>query len=656
MTHGKVNILFMMVMAMLLLAGCADTTNLGDQNGAANGTNGAIAFGGSFKAVTRADHTGAEAADELGNQFIVNGIKATNAAPNADPRQTVFQDYTVNWITNSAGTTLTNTSNWEYAGQTHYFPVTSTPQEIKFWDWSQDYYNFAAYSIGKGNTMAVITTKPNQFNYGIVEEEEPAANTIYTTPFNYTHITGWAYFLRGSKEDLSQCYITDMTTVPHANFGNVVELKFRSLTAKVRVGFYETIPGYSIKDLHFYDHEGTSIDVNHTGTTTTARLFGAGDKAFVTKGTYKILFPHVGSANVGDPDYNRVHTGHEETTKVSAQDFGALNYSERERLEPEGNYYLGRTAATATFAGDAEDDYYTLVLPYEEQGQTIELRVNYTLVSTDITGETINVYGARALIPNIYARWKPNCAYTYIFKINDNQNGWTTIDVLHESAGLFPITFDAAYLSDESGQQTTITTVASPSITTYQKGHEYDGTNTYALPTASTSDDDDIYAQVMDVESKTLKADLNVANKSYFYGVTKADPGDPEPTESQVMDALNIPASESAGTIVGANGLTLTPSTIDNGVTSIPGATGAIPVDAGKAAKLTPAAAGTYAYVYDTGTYYPITSVYLTSAPTGWPASYYTDAACNTPATTFSEGTYYQKLKVYGVKVIKVRE
>ena len=653
MTHGKVNILYLVATMMLLLAGCADTTNLGDQNGAANGTNGAIAFGGSFKAVTRADHTGAEAADELGNQFIVNAIKATNAAPDPDPRQTVFQDYTVNWITNSAGTTLTNTSNWEYAGQTHYFPVTSTPQDIKFWDWSQDYYNFAAYSVGKGNTM-VVKTKAGADNNGITEGEDPAANTVFVTPFNYTNVTGWPYFLRGRKEDLFKCYITDMTTVPHANFGNVVELKFRSLAAKVRVAFYENIPGYSIKDLHFYESTGESLKTDHTGTTTTARLFGTG--AFVTKGAFKIYFPKVGSANVGDPDYNRAHAGHEGAiTTAAVQDFGALNYTGRERLEPEGNYYLGRTAATATFAGDAEDNYYTLILPYEATTKTIELRVNYTLVSTDITGETINVYGAHAIIPPVYTIWKPNCAYTYIFKINDNQNGWTTTNT-DESAGLFPITFDAAYLNDENGQQTTITTVAEPSITTYQKGHEYDGTNTYALPTASTSDDDDIYAQVMDVESKTLKADLNVANKSYFYGVNKADPGDPEPTESQVMDALNIPASESAGTIVGANGLTLTPSTIDNSVTSIPGATGAIPVDAGKAAKLTPAAAGTYAYVYDTGTYYPITSVYLTSAPTGWPASYYTDAACNTPATTFSEGTYYQKLKVYGVKGRKVRE
>lgn len=637
---------------MLLLAGCADTTNLGNQNGAANGTNGTIAFSSSLKAVTRAEHTGAEAADVLGNQFIVNAIKATNAAPAADPRQTVFQDYTVNWITNSAGTTLTNTSNWEYAGQTHYFPDTSTPQKIKFWDWSQNYYNFAAYSVGKGNTM-VVKTKAESTNNGITEGDDPAANTVFATPFNYNNVTGWPYFLRGRKEDLFKCYITDMTTITHANFGNVVELNFRSFAAKVRVGFYETIPGYSIKDLHFYVSTGTTIDASHTGTTTTARLFGTA--AFVQKGAYKIFFPHVGSANVGDPDYNKAHAGHEGVvTTVNSQDFGALNYSGRERLEPEGDYYLGRTAATATFAGDAEDDYYTLVLPFEEQTQTIELRVNYTLVSTDITGETINVYGARALIPNLYARWQPNYAYTYIFKINDNQNGWTTINV-EGKAGLFPITFDAAYLSDDTGQQTTITTVASPSITTYQKGHEYDGTNTYTLPTASTEDDDDIYAQVMDVEAKTLKADLNVANKSYFYSVTKADPSDPEPTEALVMDALNIPASQSAGTIVGANGLTLTPSTIDNTVTSIPGAAGAIPVDAGKAAKLTPASAGTYAYVYDTGTYYPITSVYLTSAPTGWPASYYTDAACNTPATTFSEGTYYQKLKVYGVKVIKVR-
>ena len=90
---------------MLLWTGCADNAYMGDNEEATKGVNGAIAFGSSFQAITRADVSGAAAADALGGTFIVNGFKFAG-----ETRQDVFRDYTVNWETNSAGTTLTNTS------------------------------------------------------------------------------------------------------------------------------------------------------------------------------------------------------------------------------------------------------------------------------------------------------------------------------------------------------------------------------------------------------------------------------------------------------------------------------------------------------------------------------------------------------------------
>lgn len=615
----------------MLLTGCADNTYLGDQDGAVKGTNEAISFDGGFKAVTRAGKVGADAADVLGNQFIVSGVKVKGSAT-----QNVFQNYTVNWTANTAGTTTTNSSDWEYSGQTHYFDVPDDEQFIKYWDFSQDYYNFAAFSVGKGNTIDA-KTKDN-----ITSEPEPEANTVYATPFDYTNVTGWPYFLRGSKDDLAECYITDMTTVPQADYGKPVVLKFRPFVSKVRMALYETIPGYSIKDVRFYESTNPTAgaDPEHD-TKTTATLFGV--NAFVTKGTYKVYFPHVGSANVGDPDYNKAHAGHEpgNVTLASKQEFGNLNYSGRQRLEAEGNYYLGRSAASPTFAGSSEDNYYVKMLPYEEATQNnLELRVDYTLVSLDGNGETIKVYGAHAYVPSIYARWKPGYAYTYIFKISDNQNGWTNPSLVNR-AGLFPLTFDAVSISDDdTGQQTTITTVASPSITTYQKGHEYNATNTYKVP---TSDDNAIYVQVMDVDTKTLKTDLNGIGKSRFYSLSKTDA-----SEAEVIDALK----SSSPTIT----MTEQSSQINNNITTIPGASGNITVNPGEAAKLTPDAAGTYAYVYDTGMYYPAV---LETQPAGWPTDYYTNATCTTPASsTFSSSaTYYHKIdtnKVYGVKVIKV--
>lgn len=474
MTQVKTYILYILATATVLLTGCADSTYLGDGDGTANGENKAIALDGGFKAVTRAGLTGADAADALGNQFIVNGFKFDGN----DQRQDVFKNYTVRWTVNSAGTTTTNSSGWEYAGQTHYFTTPSENQTVKYWDWSQNHYNFVAYSIGKENEIQVITTNPDKDNYGITDETAPAAGTVYTTPFNYNNITGWPYFLRGSKDDLLKCYISDMTTVSSADFGKPVELKFRSLAAKVRVAFYETIPGYSVKELHFYVSTGATITTGHAETTKTARLFGQGGGGFFNQGTYKIFFPTIGSNNTDNPDYNRAHAGYEApTTEDSYADFGTMNYTTQERREPEGNHYLGRSASTATFAGEVANDYYTKILPHEEQSQNIMLRVNYTLVSLD-TDETIVVYGAQAIVPMIYARWQPNCAYTYIFKISDNSDGWTTPGAT-VPAGLYPITLDAVTIDDGYGSQETITIVAEPSITTYAKNSDAITDNQY---------------------------------------------------------------------------------------------------------------------------------------------------------------------------------
>lgn len=635
MAQRRIYILYILATALMLLTGCADNTYLGDQDGAVKGANEAIAFDGGFKAVTRAGKVGADAADLLGNQFIVAGFKFAN-----NTRQDVFLSYTVNWATNTAGTTTTNTSDWEYTGKDNYFG--SAGQTIKYWDWSQDYYNFCAYSVGKGNTL-IPKTESGQDNFGITGGDAPESNQIYATPINYERVTSWPYFLRGSKEDLLECYITDMTTVAKDDYGKPVELKFRSLAAKVRVAFYETIPGYSVKDVMFYNSTnptpGDEPDVN---TKPIATLFGT--NAFASDGTFKIFFPTIGPSNIGNPDYNKAHIGREtDGTLVSEQNFGELNYTSRERREAEGNFYLGRTSASATFAGSTENDYYTKMIPFDpannEDNQTLELRMDYTLVSTDGSGETIKVYGAHVCLPKVYTKWQPNCAYTYLFKISDNTPGWTHPNST-DPAGLYPLSFDAVTVSDDdTGQQTTITTVAAPSITTYQKGHEYNATNTYKVP---VTDDDAIYVQVMDIDTKTLKTDLNGTGKSRFYRLSKADA-----SEAEVIDALK----SSSPTI------TMTEqSQIDNNITTIPGANGNITVNAGEAARLKPTAAGTYAYVYDTGMYYPAV---LGTQPTGWPTDYYTDATCTTQASgTFSSSaTYYHKIntnKVYGVKVIKV--
>ena len=98
------------------------------------------------------------------------------------------------------------------------------------------------------------------------------------------------------------------------------------------------------------------------------------------------------------------------------------------------------------------------------------IKCDYVLLSEkDGSGETIKVTGATAAIPAAFSKWKPNTTYTYLFKISDNTNGKTNPD--KPTVGLYPITFDAVVATEATGsEQGTITSVSTPSITTYQAG------------------------------------------------------------------------------------------------------------------------------------------------------------------------------------------
>jgi hypothetical protein len=164
--------------------------------------------------------------------------------------------------------------------------------------------------------------------------------------------------------------------------------------------------------------------------------------------------------------------------------------------------------------------------------------------------------------------------------------------------------------TDANAEQTTVTTVATPSITTYQQGHdkandEYSKSQTAGVSTAVK----DVYVQVMDNggATPTLKADLNAEKKSLLFSV--ATTGAPI-SEATVMDALqNRTNSYGDASPAGRNGITLTTNAnIDNTVTQIVNGVDDQPITkiagtaitAGQVAKIDidKLAAGTYAYVY----------------------------------------------------------
>lgn len=451
----------------MALASCSSDDFLGEiQGNEQNGATSAINFGGDTGKITRDPSTGKTAAELLENNFVVVGFK-NNEKDAANNKVYAFDHYNVNFKDDPAFSSESNRAGWEYVNQDMTVkgtkPAASLAQSgvkqqtIKYWDHSCASYDFIAFSMGKG------------------------AASEYATP---THVdkdklATAAYTLSGNVNTLSECYISDMKTVEEKDYNTTsVSMSFRHLASKVRMALFETVPGYVISDVKFYDATSTTATANPEGT-----LIGK----FNNSGTLTVSFPTTGTANATKEDYNKAHvkfTATEgENGVLNFKKFGAVNYNNQaEGTINAGSTYLSQNAATPSYCGAG----YQNVLPSEGAASAITLRIDYKLTSIDGSKETINVKGATATVPAEYTEWKSGYAYTYIFKISQNTNGSTG----GTSTGLTAISFDAVVVDDEAnGLQETITTVSDNSITTYgykdnkvtTNGNEYvNGTDIYA--------------------------------------------------------------------------------------------------------------------------------------------------------------------------------
>lgn len=531
---------FLYAASVLALASCSSDDFLGENSGnGQNAANSVINFGGETGKITRADNNevgGKKAADLLGKNFVLVGFKNANGE-----RTYAFDHYNVNYVDGTANTTESNTAGWEYVNQSmkvngvdenngkdgSLAQSGAKQQTIKYWDHSCSSYDFIAFSMGKGDNVDGKTT--------------------YATPTSVDKdkLTTDAYTLTGNVKTLGECYISDKKTVKEADYKKeAVAMSFRHLTSKVRIALYETVPGYVISDVKFYD-AATGDNGSEKGT-----LFGT----FNNNGTLTVYFPttkEFKDDGSKDPDYNKAHVNftpaQTEGTKNSMI-FGNVNYNNDDEGQIEkGTTYLSQTSIEPSYCGATAKEYLK-VLPAEGKSLPANLRIDYKLTATDGTGEVINVKGATATVPAKYTEWKPGYAYTYIFKISQNTNGSTG----GNDKGLTAISFDAVVLEDEqNGLQETITTVSDPSITTYGykggkvtvNGGEYQaGTDIYATvhvpgakaeDPATTAAPDNLYTVTIETGAAQTINEASVANA--LVNGKKND--DANPTTWTVTDA-----------------------------------------------------------------------------------------------------------------------
>lgn len=473
----------------LALAGCSSDDFLGDGSG--NGQNSAaIQFGGGTTKTHRATSTGVYKIENLkANGFWVYGTKHSAAEDKtATNDQAVYINYYLNYTENSANNTQSNTAGWEYVGvdnkkyRNNVTPKVDADQTIKYWDYSAKAYTFYAATANPADVeVGKVTIKK------ITADE---AGSVYTKGYEVTLKDGasWDELYFADRKVISKTM--DAEHGKHDVYGGEVNFTFRNALTKVRVAMYETIPGYSVTIDKFYYTEdgGTDQTTAETGKFK-ADASNTPLETSATGVTYKVVYYSDTDADgqlVNQPRMLPNETGEGATKTV-------LELGDGNNLK--AGIKLSEIITTPTY--DTKDGKYTLFMPQADNDKTLSLKVDYTLTSIDGSNEEIHVKGATAVIPAKYLCWRPNYAYTYLFKISDNTNGST--GGTGDPAGLYPITFDASVVETETGNVEYISAMGTATITTFAvKG------NLYQHDKADYENGSDLYATVVEKDKSTV--------------------------------------------------------------------------------------------------------------------------------------------------------
>lgn len=431
---------FLYAASVLALASCSSDDFLGENSGNGQNSSSAINFSGDAGKITRATSNTGDYVKMLDGQFKIYGVKMATDGK----LKSVFVNYSV-W--DDVNNTTSNTKGWEYVGTKEGATYGTgnisldKDQTIKFWDYSASEYRFVA-----GSPISAFT-----YNVPVTDESKEIKSAT---------ITGLAGHINANEAvqaiTTSPVYIAEPIVVKKTEYQEPVQFSFKRQQAMVRVGLYETIPGYSITEINFYKAGGSKAEAvnNIILTSGTENYFVGGSDV---KGT--ITYDWTGAT----PSYTYTYT---DETYIKSQNWYAGKF------EPHNALATVSTAAVAKLYGKDNDmstnGYFTVIpTPSATTAAPILIKCDYTLTSDDGSGETIKVTGATAAIPAAYSKWDVNTRYTYLFKISQNTNGYTGDDP--NKAGLYPITFDAAVKESTDAMQGTVTTVSTPSITTYQE-------------------------------------------------------------------------------------------------------------------------------------------------------------------------------------------
>ena len=306
----------------------------------------------------------------------LNGSNQPVEPTNYTSPQCVIPFYTVNWSENSAYTTTSNSSGWEY--------VDGADQTIKYWDWDAKAYKFFGYAAPANTNLTVEFYKPNGASGAY---ETYGANVTNVAYENYSKCRlSFAADASTAGTQAATPYVSQLwfsngnpTDYPDKLFGKPVMLKFYKPFAQVRFMFT------------FAEHlEGLTRE--HI----LAKTFAPTDQkaGIAIKGDVQFSYPLTGpdvkeSWSVSNPENMQDGQGH---NIYFTQDWYTLTSEQLASEDPDNEELIAN-----------REKWYT-VLPAKNQG-------TYTLTAN------INGDEQTAVVPAEYMQWNPGYSYTYIFKV-----------------------------------------------------------------------------------------------------------------------------------------------------------------------------------------------------------------------------------------------
>lgn len=428
-----------------------------------------VEFRGAPGMMTRATRADAEAAALLGNQFNVSGRKWVSGditPENPEGVSEVFEDVPVVFAN----------GKWDYVNS-------QTGQELRYWDTNATKYQLGAYS--DANVQKVF-------------------NRTYSADGKYQSI-GTTDAGVVTAEQLSKVYVTPGQAITPAQFTSPVTFTFSNAAAKVNMAFYNAIPGYNVAIDAFYasddDTEGGQAVVFY------------GDNGFYQTAAYNVATEDVAMTPIAE----KVTTKNSETFGTGIYNTGITNR------------YLGRSITEAVFDKTVTVDgvkkhEYTFVHPVQTAAKDIKMRLKYRMVSGH---ETIN-RTSTVIIPAAVAQWKPNHAYTYFFKITDND-----LHPITFTAQVTDFTTDETITTIDGGQDVNITTWVEGSDVqndvVYKKGSNvnvavtnYKTLNEVALCYAGEDAEDNIDGSNAEAQTHGKEyIPLNTGNDVYTFNADK---------------------------------------------------------------------------------------------------------------------------------------